>query len=80
MSYVFSLKKVTYLMLFVIHIVLNSTFCKITFNLFPLESLQYVFDKFGFIVHRHDNLTDTEMMQKLIDAAHNVDHKRLVFL
>lgn len=37
-------------------------------------SLQVLFEKLGFIVRRHDNLTDTQMMNVMIDASHNVSH------
>ncbi|XP_052812845.1 caspase-8-like [Mya arenaria] len=40
------------------------------------ESLQLIFEELGFIVRRYDNMTDTQMSQKLIDAAHNVDHEK----
>ncbi|XP_053385490.1 caspase-8-like [Mercenaria mercenaria] len=37
-------------------------------------SLEHMFNKLGFIVQRHNNLSNTQMMNVLIDAAHNVDH------
>nr|APY24037.1 caspase 8 [Corbicula fluminea] len=39
------------------------------------QSLQYIFEKLGFIVRRRDNMKETEMMSYLIDIAHNVDHR-----
>jgi len=42
--------------------------------LYISETLQYVFHKLGFIVRRFDNLSDTDMVQRLTDVAHNVDH------
>ena len=38
-------------------------------------TLSDTFTKLDFIVEMHENLTDTDMMQLLVNVAHNVDHK-----
>jgi hypothetical protein len=50
-------------------------FGKFQFFIAFSESLQYIFEKLGFIVRRKDNMKETEMMSYLIDIAHNVDHR-----
>lgn len=39
------------------------------------SNLQELFRKLDFVVEYHENLTDTGMMQLLVDVAHNIDHK-----
>ena len=43
--------------------------------LFFSATLKDTFEKLDFIVEMHENLTDTDMMQLLVNVAHNVDHK-----
>ena len=38
-------------------------------------NLRETFSRLDFDVRYHENLTDTGMMQLLVDIAHNIDHK-----